>query len=137
MGASKHQVTALPLAKAWEGRRASTEHHHAPDANPKRALVVHVVEHRHVLVLNDANPPTPGQPRCRSTHGSNGPGWDYHSVITNRQVVDALPADLAAALGTEKVGKEVRNGNTTPIPDNAGPDPVPVPEQTYTPAPKR
>jgi len=69
--------------------------------------------------------------------GSNGPGWDYHSVITNRQVVDALPADLAAALGTEKVGKEVRNGNTTPIPDNAGPDPVPVPEQTYTPAPKR
>jgi len=67
--------------------------------------------------------------------GSNGPGWDYQSVITHREVVDALPTDLAAVLGTEKVGKEVSNGKTTPIADNAGPDPVP--EQTYTPAPKR
>lgn len=58
-------------------------------------------------------------------------------MIINRQVVDALPADLAAALGTEKVGKEVSHGNTTPIPDNAGPDPVPVSGQTCTPAPKR
>ena len=66
-----------------------------------------------------------------------GPDQDYQSVITNRQVVDALPADLAAALGTEKVGKEVRNGTTTAIPNNAGPDPVPVPAQTHTPAPKR
>ncbi len=70
-------------------------------------------------------------------HGSIGPDRDYQSVITNRQVVDALPADLAAALGTEKVGKEVRNGTTTAIPNNAGPDPVPVPAQTHTPAPKR
>ncbi len=70
-------------------------------------------------------------------HGSIGPDLDYQSVITNRQVVDALPADLAAALGTEKVGKEVRNGTTTAIPNNAGPDPVPVPAQTHTPAPKR
>lgn len=69
--------------------------------------------------------------------GSNGPGWEYQSVINHREIVDALPADLAAALGTEKVGKEVRNGTTTPIPDNAGPDPVPAPEQTHTPAPKR
>lgn len=77
---SKHQVTALLLAKAWEGRRASTEHDHALDANPKRAHVVHYIEH--VLVLDDANPPTPGQPRCRSTHVL--PGYGHLDVFLGK-----------------------------------------------------
>lgn len=65
------------------------------------------------------------------------PEGHYQRVVTSREVVDSLPADLAAALGTEKTGKAIMDGQTTIIPDNAGPDPVPVPEQTYTPAPKR
>jgi hypothetical protein len=58
---SKHQVTALLLAKAWEGRRAFPGHGHALDANPRGNPKSHIV------VLSDADLPTGGQPRCRST----------------------------------------------------------------------
>jgi len=63
---SKHQVTALLLAKAWEGRRACTGHGHALDANSRANQESHIVE------LSDADPPTRGQPRCRSTLGGFG-----------------------------------------------------------------
>ena len=58
-------MTALLLAKAWEGRRASTERDHALDANPTGLQSSATPDH--VLVLDDANPPTPRQPRCRLT----------------------------------------------------------------------
>lgn len=58
-------------------------------------------------------------------------------VITHREVVAELPAHLVDALGTEKVGKEVINGQTRPIAHDPGPDPVPVPQQSYTPALRR
>lgn len=67
--------------------------------------------------------------------GFEGNGVTYDSLVTLREVVDALPADLVGVLGTDKVGKDVSDGITTPISSDAGPDPTPVPEQTYTPAP--
>ena len=66
-GASEHQVTALLLAKAWEGRRASPEHGHALVANHRGPPKPH--DNHHIVVPGDADPslPTRGQPRCRST----------------------------------------------------------------------
>ena len=65
---SKHQVTALLLAKAWEGRRALPEHDHALDANPRPTPTPPDTDD--VLTPDDANPPPRGQPGCRSTHAT-------------------------------------------------------------------
>lgn len=62
-------------------------------------------------------------------------GW-YESRIVDRGIVDALPTDVAAALGTDKIGKAIENGQTTLIDDERGPDPVAGAEQTWTPAPE-
>src|SRR5680860_1183363 len=62
---SKHQVTALLLAKAWEGRRAFQEHGHALVANNRGNP--NQYGHAHVVVLDGADLPTRDQARCRST----------------------------------------------------------------------
>lgn len=59
-----------------------------------------------------------------------GPGFVYESTVTLRVVVDALPADIAERLGTEKV---VKDGNAKPDPYTGPNDPTPVPSQTYSP----
>jgi hypothetical protein len=61
LGASKHQVTTLLLAKARKGRRALPGHGHALDANPRGNPKSHLV------APSDADPLTGGQPRCRKT----------------------------------------------------------------------
>ncbi len=68
--------------------------------------------------------------------GSDAPEMRYLSVISDRQVVNALPAEHLHQLGTERVGKEVTDGKTTPIDSARGADPVPVPEQSYTTPPQ-
>lgn len=60
-------ATALLLAKAWEGRRASTERGHAPDANPRGTPLLPAADH--IVVPDGATPPTRGQQGCRSTPG--------------------------------------------------------------------
>lgn len=83
--------------------------------------------------------PDTGELLARGREGSRDDAAPFRNewVITHREVVAGLPAHLVDALGTEKVGKEVINGQTRPIAHNPGPDPVPVPQQSYTPAPRR
>ena len=54
-------------------------------------------------------------------------------MIQVREVVNGIPAEIVAALGTEKV---VREGGTMK-PSEKPDDPTPIPSQTYTPAPTR
>ncbi|MFV0463049.1 MAG: hypothetical protein ACK5MP_07655 [Nostocoides sp.] len=68
---------------------------------------------------------------------TEGPGFSYSETYRGREVVGALPSDVAASLGTDRVAKKVIDGQTRLMDDDAGPDPAPVPEQSYTPAPKR
>lgn len=68
----------------------------------------------------------------------SGTRWDsgsYQSAILHREVVDALPESLTGTVGTDRVAKEYSGGRIRLMPDDAGPDPVVVPEQTYTPRP--
>ncbi len=60
-----HLVTALLLAKAREGRRASLLRSHNPDAPTKNA---ETPDHPRVIVTpDDVNHAQPGQPGSRST----------------------------------------------------------------------
>ncbi|MBK8462685.1 MAG: hypothetical protein IPL36_06575 [Nigerium sp.] len=68
----------------------------------------------------------------------NGTQWNsgsYQSAILRREVVDALPESLTGTVGTHRVAKEYTGGKVRLMPGDAGPDPVVVPEQTYTPRP--
>lgn len=66
---------------------------------------------------------------------STGGGWSFRGVITVREVVDALPADVAAKLGTTKVALEYVDGKRVPIDAEPGEDPTPHPSESYTPYP--
>lgn len=68
---------------------------------------------------------------------SEGTGFSYTETYLAREVLDDLPSDLVLTLGTDKVAKEVTDGQTRLMDDDSGSDPSPVPEQSYTPAPKR
>lgn len=65
--------------------------------------------------------------------GTTGGGVDYLSVITLREVVDALPADLEASLGTDRVFTEISGGQRRTFETPPGADPVPAPGQAAAP----
>ena len=94
---SKHQVTTLLLAKAWEGRRAFPGHGHALDPNPRGKPKSHIV------VLSDADLPTGGQPRCRSTRFT---GSRTVSETSERRAQRAVAVSfflLAPYIGVESI----------------------------------
>lgn len=49
--------------------------------------------------------------------------YSYHSVVTDREVVDALPASLVDTLGTERIAKEIVGGVVRTFEHHPGPDP--------------
>ncbi|WP_040160751.1 hypothetical protein [Nigerium massiliense] len=69
--------------------------------------------------------------------GNLSDGLRYELVVTDREVVDALPADVARTLGTDKVAKEVIDGRTQTMEEETPVDPTPGPVPTYTVTPQR
>ena len=68
----------------------------------------------------------------------SGSQWDsgfYQSTILRREIVDALPESLTSTVGTERIATMYDRGRVELMPGDAGPDPAPVPQQTYTPYP--
>lgn len=62
-------------------------------------------------------------------------GGSYRSITTRHSIVDELPAELVAALGTDRVGKEVIGGVTRILDAQPPIDPLPGAEPSYTPTP--
>jgi hypothetical protein len=58
---------------------------------------------------------------------------EYRAVITQREVVDALPASIVKKLGTDRVPRD-STGSAEPY--TPMPDPTPHPSETYSPAPE-
>lgn len=132
--AADPQLRAAAISVLGLNPKVTVEH--TTDPHGRNALMVTFVDEarrgdrRQVLYLD---PDTGALLAEGDTWSQNS----YETVVTERNVVDALPADLAAALGTEKVAKEVTDGQTWITPDEPIEDPKPGVEQSYTPAPKR
>ena len=80
-------MTALPLSKAWEGRRAFPGHGHALDANHRGK------PRSHTVTLGDADLPTRGHPQSRPT----APGlykWTSNLAISNDVTLAGGPNDV-------------------------------------------
>jgi hypothetical protein len=105
----------------------------ATDSEGRAALVVKFVDEAaragetQVLYLDPTTGDALGEAREMSSDGTNY----YRAVVTVREVVSALPAELAKSLGTDKVVKVGPGASpyATPV------DPTPVPSQTYSPPP--
>ncbi|MFT3875069.1 MAG: hypothetical protein QM708_01365 [Propioniciclava sp.] len=114
--------------------KVTAEHSTDPEGRP--ALKVTFVDEatrpgmRQVLYLD----PTSGVLLAKESTTESS---RYLSVVTRREVVEALPASLTGTLGSDKVEKSFSAGKVTTSHTDRGPDPVPVPPQSYPPPPKR